>query len=277
MAPAFQDARMRLDRAKANRERLKNEMAAWRTAHPEAHRVVIQGDPQSIFRVPNDNIVRLVARITEQPPKEWGLLVGDILGDLRSALDYAIYALAIAHTGNDPPLNADALEFPIAKDPTWFHSQRAQRKIEGLSKTARDYIEQIQPYQSGYGGPAGQHVNSPLWVLNELVRVSKHRFLHVFWTKLHSTQLQIDATGLGVTQIKAYKIDGELKDGAVLADLTLAKSHVEKKGQVTLSVSLTPYIAFEATSALPSTEIYSGLGKIGGPIEDVLNHLEALV
>jgi hypothetical protein len=272
----FDDARIRLDRAKANRERLKDEMAAWRSAHRDAHTVTVEGNPQGIFKVPEGKL-RLIARITEQPPQDWGLIVGDILVDLRSALDYAVYALAIAHTGQNPPVNARDLEFPIAQTAGWFVSKRAQDKIAGLNKPARDYIEQVQPYQPGYGGPAGQYVNSPLWVLNELVGVNKHRFIHVFWTKLHSTQLQIKAKGLGIEQIKAYKIDGELKDGAVLADLTFAKSDVIKKGRVELKMSLTPYVSFEAASAMPSTEIYYGLGAIGGPVETVLNGLEAFL
>lgn len=274
MGGALDDARIRIERAKAGRERLKDEIAAWRSAHPNAFGVVPDWDEHHLMRM-HDGRIRLLARVEASPPKAWGLLVGDILGDMRSALDYAVYALAVANTRLDPPPDEKWLEFPIATTEAWFREKRVQRKLSGLSVQARDYIESVQPYQPGFGGPSG--VTSPLWLLNEMVGPSKHRFIPVFWTMLHSTQLQF-MPGINATfsDMRAYRHGTELIDGTPLVDLKLAVT--AQNAAIPLGASITPYVAFRPSTNLPASgEVYMELGKIGGPVEDVVNHLEAFM
>src|SRR4051812_1987621 len=64
--------------------------------------------------------IAIVMVIEGQPPHEWGFLVGDILLDLRSTLDYIAYQAVIAHTGQDPPPNPRRIEFPIYKDEGFY-------------------------------------------------------------------------------------------------------------------------------------------------------------
>jgi hypothetical protein len=104
-APEFEDAWVRMQRAWDYFQRLKSELADFPVAHPEAYGVVSEADA--------DGNLTLRARVTMRLPKEWGLLIGDILVDLRSALDYAVYALAVCHSGQVPPPNPRRIEFPI--------------------------------------------------------------------------------------------------------------------------------------------------------------------
>ena len=165
----------------------------------------------------------VVARVPERPPAEWGLLIGDILVDLRSALDYAVYALAVAHTGDPPPFDY-RLEFPICKnDPLAWGQALGRHKLDGLPPKAIDYIASIQADQPGGGGD-----NAPLLFLEELVGLNKHRFIPLSWSRLDSTTVKILPIGCRAVRAKGFRISGELKDGAVLMDIVLAdlKKHV---------------------------------------------------
>lgn len=73
---AFDDAWVRIERAKERRERLKAEITTWAADHPNAYRVAAEHDGKGK--------VTIIAKIGERPPKEWGLIVGDLLVDLRS-------------------------------------------------------------------------------------------------------------------------------------------------------------------------------------------------
>jgi len=106
------DAWVRIKRAKEAYDRLKADVVTFRAENPRMHTVGFDHDGKGR--------VRLFAQIANKPPREWGLLAGDIFVELRTALDYAVYALALAHGGTDPPVDAHRLEFPICElDTQW--------------------------------------------------------------------------------------------------------------------------------------------------------------
>lgn len=103
------------------------------------------------------------AQITWQPPREWGLILGDCVHNLRSALDHMVWDLVLLN-GGTPGTDT---EFPIYLDGTQYGLQHeAARKLGGVSPQAAEIIEQAQPNN------APTH---PLWLLRELDIVDKHR------------------------------------------------------------------------------------------------------
>jgi hypothetical protein len=88
-------------------------------------------------------------------------IIGDVLNNLRSALDYLIWKLA---NGS----GKDVLYFPIAEDP-----DRLKTKLKKLEKRVRDdglkLLRESEPYKGGKG--------HGLWQLHELNRREKHRLL----------------------------------------------------------------------------------------------------
>jgi hypothetical protein len=136
----------------------------------------------------------LTAFVTaEQPPRDpVSLLIGDVLHNLRSALDLLAFALASAYTKPLPEEFAERSEFPIFGDEdregnrgigsTRFHERTKKglptarsglAKIAGWHPDAQAAVERLQPYQRG-----NEFRSDPLWLLHELDRVSKHRLLH---------------------------------------------------------------------------------------------------
>lgn len=106
-------------------------------------------------------------------PTEIGLLLGEWLYLLRSALDSCVYDVAIHDNGNaDPPPTPNALEFPLcASEEVW---KRSQHRIKPLNEKHRDWVHSVQPYRS-----ARSPESTLLYWLNELARIDRHRTLHV--------------------------------------------------------------------------------------------------
>lgn len=89
---------------------------------------------------------------------------GDIVHNLRSALDHLAYQLVIVGTGKEP---SRRVEFPIAKDFATYEAEKA-RKVDGMRPQAIEAIDRLKPYKGG---------NDSLWRIHELDNIDKHRTL----------------------------------------------------------------------------------------------------
>lgn len=109
----------------------------------------------------------------KQPHVSVYLICGDYLQCLRTALDQAVWSLINHRTGAD----SESSEFPVFEEPLDPKSERRfNKKVDGLSPSAIDYIKSLQPYNR----PAGSQLStSSLWCLHELNRIDKHRRISV--------------------------------------------------------------------------------------------------
>ena len=115
----------------------------------------------------------VIVRVLNSPPAELRLLVGDCLHNLRSSLDNLAYELAVAHHGGPlPHPYFKSSEFPIFKDPV--KPKELKRKIGCIHPRAQGIIRSLQPYQH----PRIFWLD-PLWRLNQLNNVDKHRLPNV--------------------------------------------------------------------------------------------------
>lgn len=113
-------------------------------------------------------------------PSIFALELGEMLYQLRAALDGAIYACAIRDTGMNPPPSARTLEFPVCSTSEQFQS--AGVKIAPLAAKRKKIVESVQPYMA----PAALkpelsifNLNRALQILNDWARVDRHRTLHL--------------------------------------------------------------------------------------------------
>lgn len=113
-------------------------------------------------------------------PAHWPVVLGEVLYNLRSALDHAVYELTILETG--APL--EGTEFPVfSKEEIYFQRKgngdptkiSGLYKIRGLSKRSQIYIESLQPFRL----PKTNAYPSAIALLNELNVVDKHQELHI--------------------------------------------------------------------------------------------------
>jgi hypothetical protein len=130
--------------------------------------------------------------------------LGDALTNFRAALDHMAWALY--QLGARPPgVKAFDIEFPICQSEPDFNG-RSKTKLAGVDVEAVTIIGRYQPYVRG--DTADAH---PLAILNRLVRIDKHRDLHVMYatpfelrgevtetrnfTPTHFEPLNLDANG----------------------------------------------------------------------------------
>ena len=149
------------------------------TAIAEQWRQLIEEEPyETSLKVDDDGSGRIAIYATYEPlPEIFGLELGEMLYQLRAALDHVIYATAVRETGQDPPPDHDVLEFPITMSPDAF--QRAAWKIAPLSEEFRPLIEWVQPYNADKVPEPGNVLNTSLGLLHEWARIDRHRRLHV--------------------------------------------------------------------------------------------------
>jgi hypothetical protein len=105
-------------------------------------------------------------------PDDIGLLIGDCLQNLRSALDHEVYRQAAANKGRGWN-RLDECQFPIYREEQAF-DRANQKLIGGLHAHVRDFIRSIQVFAQ-----PKDTVADPLHLLNRLARVDRHRLLHI--------------------------------------------------------------------------------------------------
>jgi hypothetical protein len=171
-------------------------------------------------------------------PDEFSLRFGEMLYQLRSALDATVYQAAIYVSGNAIPPDEGKLEFPILPNNAGFVAA-AKRRLSSLPQAVVDLMEKAQPYHADSLSPKDM-VKSPsrsLGLLSELARKDRHRKLHV----VGSWALEIDPQfilplGVTVTHLEV------MKSGILEGDNELAKFQLS--GYVRgMHVQVNPYLA----------------------------------
>ena len=99
-----------------------------------------------------------------QVPIDFSVRVGEIVYNLRSALEHLVWQLALANGKNPGKFN----KFPIFRDQLKY-SRAIERELKGVSPGALSRIETYQPFQR-HGGPGSQ-----LWMLNSISNIDKHK------------------------------------------------------------------------------------------------------
>ena len=150
--------RRKIKRAKHHIEEFNGRIDQFFRGGPAPYPVVREDDPKT-----GDLIFKLgkCAAI----PEDFPTIIGDILQNLRTALDHLAWQLVLAH--NCVPTGQTA--FPIAENFEKFEAM-LKRKVEGMSQGAVDKIRALKPYGGG---------NEDLWGLHELNNTDKHRLLFV--------------------------------------------------------------------------------------------------
>jgi hypothetical protein len=121
-----------------------------------------------------------VASVPSEHPTSISLIAGDVLFNLRAALDHLAYQLALANGTTDEKILRQTY-FPIFDDAKKFHKDLKAR-TPGLSQAARDAIKDVKPYKEG---------NPALWQLHNLNNRDKHRALVTVGSAVGSHSLPV--------------------------------------------------------------------------------------
>lgn len=116
------------------------------------------------------------------PSLRWGVMVGDVVHNARSALDQAVWLLACRSNPVEQLWEPDValrISFPVAKKPARFKKHSV---LPYLADDAKAVLEELQPYSDGQTGGA-------LADLDRLWNIDKHRVIH-------STTAQLDVSSI---------------------------------------------------------------------------------
>ena len=129
------------------------------------------------------HVYRVTAWHSDATIRRWGLITGDAVHNLRSALDHVVWQLACYKTGGAglpsvPEHEKRAVQFPIVKAPTTAERKdprtfRASGALKHVLPEHRAIIYEHQPFGSRYNfGHAEVH---PFTRLQILSNIDKHR------------------------------------------------------------------------------------------------------
>lgn len=193
-----------------------------------------------------DEVGRSVLLSIERAPElPWytGMMIGDVLHSLRSALDHTAWALVKA--GSEPNPKAERLvQFPIYDDPADFRRTLPSR-LPGISDEQRAIIESVQPYSEG-------EYSAAFATLAQMSNDDKHRFIHT------------SVVGTAAFNFTWEGIDCDVERGEMLFDIPdvpdlivgtpLFRVHVTnvRSSAPTVKVvgDITPYVAIETRTSL---------------------------
>jgi hypothetical protein len=148
--------RIKIERAKKHLHDLEVEVRSFLDSQP--YRIGIKRDPQT--RRPVYYLLSV-----QDTPLSIAAITGDVIQNLRSALDHLAYQLAIIGPGGKGSLRR--IYFPISKNEADYKTQKSS-KVRGMRPDAIKAIDALKPYRGG---------NDMLWHLHELNNVDKHRLL----------------------------------------------------------------------------------------------------
>lgn len=273
----------KLGRAKAHYAALNDSIEGWRA------RLVHEWSVTSEDHLIDDSqaILKVHLSLSEEPPSDWGLIIGDILTNLRAALDHSIFVHAVARQ-TLTEAQERSLTFPVLLErdrwlgsptaPSGKHSP-AKRSTKGarealvsfLDPAVLDVVEQSQPYTMN---PAKEHA---LAELSRLVNLDKHRAVRVV-TFVHEA-FELKRADLEVLSIDAPS--APYSDGGVVATLRVRRKWVDDRNQfhstqAGFHFSSTSYEALELPSDGLPEEVRHVMQTLIEQVEEVLNCFKAV-
>ncbi len=225
----------KLDRAWLHMRTLNREVGAFKRS--KTHFYTSEVDSQT-----GETVVRIW--ITREPPSiRWGLLVGDITHNLRSALDHLIWQLILL-SGNKPTRNNQFPIYRVEKDYWAIPENRSRnnrdRLLAGVAEDYRTPIDEVQPYAALDRGedPATRYLAHLGWLSN----IDKHQVVHAAFIGSNAAftdWLKVSAEPGGGFTTVTYAV-GLLENGAEVYRVRLSKpqAKVEMEGDVPLYIGL---------------------------------------
>jgi len=164
-AASLQGVWAKLDRAEEHLKTLVGEVGAFITREPQPFGLSIPYlDAETGWHT-------VYGIVEEKPPERLGVILGDLLHNVRSALDHLVWQLVLLN-GGQPKGGARGNAFPIALTPDQWVSAQSQH-LAGVDARHREIIEKTQPYKRGSDAPM-----TYLGWLRFLSDTDKHQVVH---------------------------------------------------------------------------------------------------
>jgi hypothetical protein len=219
--PSLAGPRAKIGRGKDHLMQLHAAMDSWELAESKDHSVAVE------FHYERQS---LDIRTNKPKPIDpsWPLIIGDVVHNLRSALDHLACQLAILN-GN-PLTCCEKTVFPVSETESFFRD--IKHKIEPfVSAEAFEVIKECQPYYAAQlqGQVATNHT---LWILHKLDIIDKHRVLIVVAKQIRPAVFRAILGNQAVDLPIERRFWQPLEDGAHLARLNFIDFPYEVEGKM---------------------------------------------
>lgn len=270
MPPDLTGSRIKVQRAKEQFRDFITKAQDFLNLNP--YGVVIEDDPQT-----GERIWR--ARVSRPVPPEWSPLIGDIVHNLRAALDYVAWQLEAA---NGTRVDPRSIQFPVwnrgAPAPTTAravkdHQAKRKRQEHAFGLPAMALIERLQPDSRRNR----DWMLSPLWLLHLLDIEDKHRLLVVVGGTVVNALTTIGGPGQDV-HIESMSIGSPgmsvvpIADGTELMRLKLGAD----TPNVDVKQTFTAFVAFEKLGPGQGKPVLETLDQLIGFVDQTLTLFAAL-
>jgi hypothetical protein len=257
--------------AERNLESLKSAHEAFRRKKPYGLRreeniewtvIPTLGDGDS--KIEGSFVVYITVAEGLRPIEDLALRVGDIIHNMRVALDYLAYGVAIRY---NPSFVADrkksfGIQFPICgKSENWLGLKNKIKLDEWASPEAVKWFERLQPYNR----PNAANLD-PLLLLHKLDNPHKHRNLLAAAPNVTA----VDFTAVdpfSAFEPVSFGLEGPFKDGAVVARgkfvrLGGVRSPAERDTKAKVHIDVAFEIAFDDAGPAPRYPVFELLDEI---------------
>lgn len=241
MRDPFASPKRRIARAKKHIDDFDARMKAFFETDPYAH--VTEADPNGA-----ENLHKV--KLTKPIPGELGDIAAETIEGLRSSLDQAVYATAVAN-GRANPTSA---YFPIADS-----VDDLANVIKGRCKhVPPDIITLLRAFNPHKGG------NDVIWALNKLCNINKHRLLVGFATTSNAVHI---AYAQGPISIFAPQWDSR-KNEIIFA-------RTPRDAQPNYNINVETNITFGEVDILRGAPAGAVIREMASEIESVVLAIEA--
>lgn len=243
MIAPFETSRRKIAWAEKRLEELYWEIESFRQRDP--YKRVIGPDPDN-----SGNVVHKMV-LTQEIPESTLDLAAEIVNSLRTALDNAIFDVALA-TGVTDPRNA---AFPFAG--TIQDMPNALGRCKDVPPPIHSLCCGLQPYQEG---------NEALWALNKLSNTDKHRILRPFGTGVIRTGASVKGTGY-FSMPDPHKWDSAKNEMEII--------RLGPDTTFDYQFDFAAFVAFDDVTGLAGKNVPQTLAIIGTSTQCAVNAIEA--
>ena len=200
----FQGCQLKLDRAYEHIETLNDALQGFLRRNPHA-------PLPKVHKQPPEYVAGM--KVREAPPLRWGIIVGEMVHNLRSALDHLVHQLALAN-GKTP----GGIAYPVlSEDPDSPNASDKTRTIwANLAKRVHPddlaIIERTQPYKGRDHG-----IGRVLFALNRLSNWDKHNAIHLSGSVLADSWFGFEAIQDVELERTEFGHTGTFQNGTVVA------------------------------------------------------------
>jgi hypothetical protein len=246
MSDPFESSRRKIAWAKKHLADLKRKIKFFITKNKDLYESFVEPHPDK----PEHLVTKI--RFTVQIPDVFCEMTGDIVNNLREALDHAMYGVAVA-AGHRDPKHA---YFPFSGDATTFEANLNGR-CKDVPKEIYPLLRSFEPYKGG---------SEALWALNEVCIANKHKLLVPVGAATIIAVLNVSGTG-PVEMPYRPVWDGAKQE----MELLIIGPGAQFKGNFNFGF----YVAFGEIESVSGKSVVEALDLFVDMVETILGEIEA--